>query len=62
MTIDGKYQDQIKRSLQREDREGKQVLFPIRIDNDIFDWKHQRKADLLERVAGDLMIQNPGPC
>ncbi|MCZ6631761.1 MAG: hypothetical protein O7G87_00010 [bacterium] len=62
MTIDGKYQDQIERSLQREDREGKQALFPIRIDNDIFDWKHQRKADLLERVVGDLMIQNPGSC
>lgn len=46
---------EIERALQREDREKKNVLFPIRIDDHIFDgWKHERKADVVEKVIGDF--------
>jgi hypothetical protein len=46
---------EIERSLNREDREGKSILFPIRIDNYIFDeWHHERKDDLLRKVIGDF--------
>lgn len=46
---------EIERSLNREDREGKSILFPIRIDNYIFDgWQHERKDDLLRKVIGDF--------
>ena len=37
---------EIERALQKEDREHKNVLFPIRIDDYLFDeWDHPRKAD-----------------
>ena len=37
---------EIERALQKEDREHKNVLFPIRIDNYLFEaWDHPRKAD-----------------
>jgi hypothetical protein len=46
---------EIERALQREDQEGKNILFPIRIDNYIFDrWKHPRKADVVSKVVGDF--------
>lgn len=54
---------EIERGLQREDREGKNVLFPIRIDDYIFDkeedgkkdkWEHERKADVVKKVVGDF--------
>lgn len=46
---------EIERSLQREDREGKHVLFPVSIDDYIFDeWEHERKADVLSKVVGDF--------
>ena len=46
---------EIERALQREDREKKNVLFPIRIDDYIFDgWEHERKADLIKKVIGDF--------
>jgi uncharacterized protein YjbI with pentapeptide repeats len=46
---------EIERSLNREDREGKSILFPVRIDNYIFDdWQHERKDDLLRKVIGDF--------
>jgi hypothetical protein len=46
---------EIERALNREDREGKSVLFPIRIDNYIFEpWEHPRKADILAKVVGDF--------
>jgi hypothetical protein len=41
--------------LQREDQEKKNVLFPIRIDDYIFDkWGHERKADVVRKVVGDF--------
>ena len=46
---------EIDRALNREDREGKNILFPIRIDDYIFDgWEHERKADILKKVVGDF--------
>ena len=46
---------EIERSLQREDEEGTHVLFPIRIDDYIFDqWQHERKADVVAKVVGDF--------
>lgn len=46
---------EIERALNREDREGKSILFPIRIDDYIFNkWAYHRKADVLARVVGDF--------
>ncbi|HJT55771.1 MAG TPA: toll/interleukin-1 receptor domain-containing protein [Ktedonobacteraceae bacterium] len=46
---------EIERALQREDREGTHILFPIRIDNYLFqEWEHERKADVLSKVVGDF--------
>lgn len=46
---------EIERALQREDKEKNQVLFPIRIDDYIFDgWEHERKADVVKKVVGDF--------
>jgi len=46
---------EIERALNREDRETKNILFPIRLDDYIFDgWKHERKDDVLKKVVGDF--------
>jgi hypothetical protein len=46
---------EIERALQREDKEKRDVLFPVRIDNYIFDgWEHHRKADVVSKVVGDF--------
>jgi hypothetical protein len=46
---------EIERALQKEDREHRNVLFPIRIDDYLFDeWDHPRKADVVRVVAGDF--------
>ncbi len=46
---------EIERALQREDREGRNVLFPLRIDEYLFEqWEHPRKADVLSKVVGDF--------
>lgn len=46
---------EIERALNREDRERKNILFPIRIDDYLFDlWEHERKDDLLRKVIGDF--------
>lgn len=51
----GPVQREIERALNREDRERKNILFPIRIDNYLFDyWQHERKDDLLRKVIGDF--------
>jgi hypothetical protein len=48
-------QREIERALNREDQERKNILFPIRIDNYLFEqWKHPRKADVLSKVVGDF--------
>jgi hypothetical protein len=46
---------EIERALVREDKESKGILFPIRIDDYIFDtWVHERKADVVRKVVGDF--------
>jgi hypothetical protein len=46
---------EIERALQREDREHKNILFPITIDDYVFnEWQHARKADVLAKVVGDF--------
>ncbi|MBI4673151.1 MAG: toll/interleukin-1 receptor domain-containing protein [Chloroflexi bacterium] len=51
----GPVKREIERALNREDKEGKGILFPIRIDDYIFDtWEHERKADVVRKVVGDF--------
>src|SRR3990172_4668701 len=46
---------EIERALQREDQEKKEILFPIRIDDYLFEkWDHPRKADVIAKVVGDF--------
>ena len=46
---------EIDRALNREDKEHRNILFPIRIDNYLFEgWEHPRKQDVLAKVAGDF--------
>lgn len=53
---------EIERALQREDREKKNVLFPVRIDNYVFaNWKHPRKPDVTSKVVGDFSTWNSDP-
>jgi TIR domain-containing protein/pentapeptide repeat protein len=50
---------ELERALNREDRERRSVLFPIRIDNFIFEsWNHERKDDVLKKVVGDFTSWN----
>jgi len=50
---------EIERALQKEDREHKNVLFPIRIDDYLFEkWDHPRKADVVSKVIGDFRGMN----
>jgi len=45
---------EIERALQTETREGTEILFPIRIDNYIFEWDHYLKDELTNRNVGDF--------
>jgi uncharacterized protein YjbI with pentapeptide repeats len=45
---------EIERALQKETREAKEVLFPIRIDDSVFSWPHELQADVLRKVIGDF--------
>lgn len=50
---------EIERALQREDqltsqRKRAEVLFPLRLDDAIFDWEHPRKADVVGKVVSDF--------
>jgi len=46
---------EVDRALKREDEESKNILYPIRMDDCIFDtWQHERKAHVLRNVVGDL--------
>lgn len=54
---------EIERALQKEDvlaRQGKapEVLFPIRLDDYIFEWNHHRKADVTLKNVGDFRFWN----
>ena len=46
---------EIERVLQREDKDERSVLFPVRIDDYVFEgWEHARKPDVLSKVIGDF--------
>ena len=45
---------EIEHALQREQRDGKEVLFPIRLDDSIFGWDHFLQADVVRKVVGDF--------
>jgi hypothetical protein len=45
---------EIERALQREQRDGTDVLFPIRLDEAIFSWDHALQADLVRKYVGDF--------
>ncbi|MGO8787960.1 MAG: TIR domain-containing protein [Terriglobia bacterium] len=46
---------EIERALQKEDRDHKDVLFPIRIDDYLLDeWEHSRKANVVSKAIGDF--------
>ena len=46
---------EIERALQKEDREHKNVLFPISIDDYLLkEWDHPRKADVVSKVIGEF--------
>jgi hypothetical protein len=46
---------EIERALRREDREHKNILFPITIDDYVFnEWEHARRDDVLNKVAGNF--------
>jgi uncharacterized protein YjbI with pentapeptide repeats len=49
---------EIERALQKDKREGRDVLFPIRLDDAVFSWKHDLQADLLRKVIGDFRESN----
>jgi hypothetical protein len=45
---------EIERALQREQRDGKEVLFQIRLDDSVFGWNHFLQPDLVRKVVGDF--------
>jgi len=45
---------EIVRALQKEQRDGKEVLFPVRLDDSVFQWEHGYQADLTRRFIGDF--------
>lgn len=46
----------LQRTLDREDKEHNNILFPITLDRYVFDtWEYERKADVLEKVVGDFV-------
>jgi uncharacterized protein YjbI with pentapeptide repeats len=46
---------EIERALNREDREGKNILFPVRLDDYVFQgWSHERKDDVLRKIVGNF--------
>lgn len=52
---------EIERALQKEQRDQSEVLFPIRVDDSVFEWKHELQADLARKVIGDfVMWKDPG--
>jgi uncharacterized protein YjbI with pentapeptide repeats len=56
---------EISRAIEKENRlikEGKEadVVFPLLLDDHIFDWEHELKTDLISKVAGDFRTwKNP---
>ena len=46
---------EVERALQKEDRDHKNVLFPLSLDDYLLKkWDHPRKADVVSKVIGDF--------
>jgi hypothetical protein len=45
---------EIERALQREEREKREVLFPIRLDDAVFSWDHALQPDVVRKFVGDF--------
>jgi TIR domain/Pentapeptide repeats (8 copies) len=45
---------EIERALQKEQRDGHEVLFPIRLDDSVFSWAHALQADVVRKVVADF--------
>jgi hypothetical protein len=46
---------EIERALGKEDKVGRDVLFPVRVDDYLFTgWDHERRSDVLAKVVGDF--------
>jgi hypothetical protein len=45
---------EIERALQKEQRSGQEVLFPVRVDDAVFAWSHPLQADVVRKVVGDF--------
>jgi uncharacterized protein YjbI with pentapeptide repeats len=53
---------EIERSLDREEKEHKNILFPITLDPYVFDtWEHERKADVVGKLVGDFIGWDKDP-
>jgi uncharacterized protein YjbI with pentapeptide repeats len=46
--------EEVERALEREGREGANVLFPVRLDDAVFSWDHPRKSNLVRKFIGDF--------
>ena len=40
--------------MQREQRDKKEILFPIRVDDALFSWEHELQADVVRKHIGDF--------
>ena len=46
---------EMERALNRENQEGIDILFPIRLDDHLIEeWAHPRRDDVLSKVVGDF--------
>ena len=45
---------EIERALQKEQRDAKEVLFPIRVDDAVFSWEHELQSDVVRKTVGDF--------
>jgi len=55
-------QREIERALQREEREKREVSFPVTLDDYVFQaWDHPLKAEILAKVIGDFREWNSNP-
>jgi hypothetical protein len=45
---------EIERALQKEQRDGRDVLFPIRVDDAVYSWKHALQANVVRKVIRDF--------
>jgi hypothetical protein len=55
--------EEMERALDKEDNQSKddvvsEVLFPVRVDNSIFEWNHYLKVRVMRKYIGDFCDWN----